>query len=917
MTIYELYIDGILCDLPSDEAVTLLYQSPIFSSLDSIQSNRSYNIGLPPTPANMRAIGQAARPDVDADAPYVRLPAALYQDGVSLFTQGFAVVTDISDTINVTLTWGNVDNFQPLFDSNLRDLNILIPAPEGAEGDWVPYIEWNENTAILEANTSNKYPDVAFWGINFGMGLSNPKYLHPSVQVSAILDHIEEYNGITIDGKDRLAYSKNLGPIVPLVSKNGDEESGKAEITICSLSQATSNGQTILKGTNPTQHPEYVNGDYFDVKNAQGIDMQMTISGFLFSSDDKDIESLKMYVAPSEDYNTVLADMGFAGINQGDRIYIYGTPHVEIPQDKIPESGYVAIVVKHEKRVELGGDMSFYAYPREEVHFPSVFPIAPNLPDMSQGDFILALMSMNGLFAYADKDNPNTIKLISIDDIIAKVRKNDIIDWSDRVILNDIHRVDMPDASAFTIDDLAQSNILDYDNDDDVKTDTYGTITIRNENIEKETELVSLPFSASENTTTDGVDCAVVPIYEDDGKGGANYSECSPRILSGRGAFMSGVARCIGVFDPWMKFGGEEGIVKTRYASYQKVVDRLRMISVRAKLTALDLYNLDYTRPVYIAQFGQLFAIFSVETGEDGICDCQLLKLKADGVAPVKYYLWLNGEDADQNNTNVPAGGTRITHYVESDGTPYVVSKDSRLTADITYGPDGALILVIVVPKNSTAYNINYTPVVVGIREDDSVRRRVNISQLGAGYTLVLNGSVGDLELDARATAGQLKVAYETNGTLQLSKTGDVVAAMEADAANINIYTYGNTSGSPRTGVVTVSLKEAPDISRRITINQAGAAYNPSVSFSKGLPLDKTTQTVAITNNGDVDLQILTLPEFIGGTSLPYDLAQTKILTLGVYANSTGRLRTGTIAMRYRGMTGEYIDYSVEISQQG
>ena len=97
-----------------------------------------------------------------------------------------------------------------------------------------------------------------------------------------------------------------------------------------------------------------------------------------------------------------------------------------------------------------------------------------------------------------------------------------------------------------------------YDNDDDVKTDTYGTITIRNENIEKETELVSLPFSASENATTNEVNCALVPIYEDNGKGGANYSECSPRILSGRGAFMSGIARCIGVFDPWMKFGGED-----------------------------------------------------------------------------------------------------------------------------------------------------------------------------------------------------------------------------------------------------------------------------------------------------------------------------------------------------------------------
>ena len=151
MTTYELYINDILCDLSSDEVVTLLYQSPIFSSLDSIQSNRSYNVALPPTPTNMQAIGQAARPDVDADAPYVRLPAALYQDGVPLFTQGFAVVTDIADTINVTLTWGNVDNFQPLFDNGLRDLGPQLEELEAER------IDWNENTTILEGNMITQY----------------------------------------------------------------------------------------------------------------------------------------------------------------------------------------------------------------------------------------------------------------------------------------------------------------------------------------------------------------------------------------------------------------------------------------------------------------------------------------------------------------------------------------------------------------------------------------------------------------------------------------------------------------------------------------------------------------------------------------------------------------------------------------
>jgi hypothetical protein len=749
MTTYELYINDILCDLSSDEVVTLLYQSPIFSNLDSIQSNRSYNIALPPTPANMRAIGQAARPDVDADAPYVRLPAMLYQDEVPLFTQGFAVATDIADTINVTLTWGNVDNFQPLFDNGLRDLG---PQLEELGAD---HIDWNENTAILKGNTTSKYPGVAFWGVNFGMGLSNPKYLHPSVQVKTILSAIEKYNGIAIDGKDRLAYSKNLGPIIPLVSKNGDEISNEAEALRFTANSTNFKNQIygVLGRGNIIKDPhEIAYGSCTTKFNKTDLSVHITIKpsngtgayGYFTHRPPEWGDPKEMHIMLTElDGNSEIVKSTILGTSYnvelvgstGDGVNVYRFNFV--PLDiTYPLIENTEILLHYE---DPAGEIYIsnpYSTPLTvniwanwtDCAFPTRFPVAPNLPDISQGDFILALMSMNGLFAYADKDSPNTIKLISIDDIIANVQKNDIIDWSDRVILNDLHRVDMPDASMFTIDDLAQSNILDYDNDDDVKADTHGTITIRNENIEKETELVSLPFSASENATTDGVNCAVVPIYEDNGKGGANYSECSPRILSGRGAFMSGIARCIGVFDPWMKFGGEEGIVKTRYSSYQKVVDRLRIITIRAKLTALDLYNLDYTKPVYIAQFGQIFAIYSVETGENDICDCQLLKLKVDGVVAATYYLRLDGKNEDSQWVAEADGINGTAYAITSNGTPYIVDYDSRLYVDL-YEEDGDLYLSISAPENTGTEKINYNPVILGIQENDAGRRQVAVSQ--------------------------------------------------------------------------------------------------------------------------------------------------------------------------------------------
>ena len=968
MTTYELYINDILCDLSSDEVITLLYQSPIFSSLDSIQSNRSYNIALPPTPANMRAIGQAARPDVDADAPYVRLPAALYQDGVPLFTQGFAVVTDIADTINVTLTWGNADNFQPLFDANLRDLG---PQLEAAGED---YIEWNEDSAILKKGSAPSggvvsYPSVAFWGIDFGMGLSNPKYLHPAIDVWRILYSIQQAHGITIEDYRRLYGTLELPPIVPLVSKkadykhnyayksnsespisinlyfNGDDQAGIAGFPSGTMG-FKNNGATTIKLSISSSNADnfYVRFNWPSYGEERNGTTTMSIYGTRYTGE-RDV----LYKVTSP-YNTkngkVLFNNLALDINEAFKYIGFNVSFQS--SDVLPDEYLVGDVL-------VFGDFDNF-----EITYPNPFYVAPNLPDISQGDFILAMMNMQGLFAYADKDNPNTIKLISIDDIIANVQKNDIIDWSDRVILNDIHRVDMPDTSVFTIDDLAQSNILDYDNDDEIKTDTHGTITIRNENIEKEAELVELPFSASENATTGGVNCAVVPIYEDDGKGGANYSECSPRILAWKDdQTYNSSAICTGRFDPWMKFGGDGGIVKTRYASYQKVVDRLRIITVRAKLTALDLYNLDYTKPVYIAQFGQIFAIYSVETGEDGICDCQLLKLKVDGVVPVHYYLYLDGQNADQSKTDITSAGTTITYSVQSNGTPYVVSKDSRLTVTLQTAEDGTILLTIKVPQNTSDADIDYDPVILGVGEAYWVNRKVSISQLRAGYGvnlinntesrivtsstqiaweyivlpvgpvkqgdkfalsigeikvlkgeptgfqvrltygdsprpidviltkdnrtclftahtdndnyrlviyagiggqtngnsvqynhimlvrgntpqlewapsiadqeaeyyLALDGINGDIPINIEAAAKQNRVSWSSNRTPQiLSYSGDAVALAEVDAYAVNIYSYANTTSGQRTGQITVYLKEAPSIERKIVVIQEASA---------------------------------------------------------------------------------------------
>ena len=126
-----------------------------------------------------------------------------------------------------------------------------------------------------------------------------------------------------------------------------------------------------------------------------------------------------------------------------------------------------------------------------------------------------------------------------------------------------------------------------------------------------------------------------MPCYEEQTVNGAkevNYSAPSARILADVNTTIEDGNGTVGryrhgLFPRTMYFGGSEGIVAKRYADYQRILKKFRMITVYVKLSVADICNLDYTRRVYLDVYGCYFAIYSVTTGEDGICECKLIKL--------------------------------------------------------------------------------------------------------------------------------------------------------------------------------------------------------------------------------------------------------------------------------------------------
>lgn len=673
----ELYINGQLCDL--EDTPSLIFQSPVFNDLDVIQSNRSAEINLPLTPRNRKAFGLIDRIDIlDDSAAYRKHSAAYYLGGFPIFTRGYAMVTDVTDTINITLVWGNIDNFQPLFDASLRDLREQIIEVAGAD-----YVEWNENTKYVDPDETTL---AGFIQIDFGAG-RNINYSHPSVQVSAILDAIQKYHGITIENITRLSQTSDKHPmIVPLVSKNSGPDSWYPDRFEASSAHYGNSGSsnTALKFREIVSDKQSILTDQnyaIDVSSTKTIDVSIiSYSSAVFFPGMRSALISPMLKLRGDSRNgtsevllSVKGTYTGSGIRFGVKPDLFNNVEVNVEDyDTVRWILSNAVTIDATTSDEFTVAAKFIITPHfDDIQFPSPFPIAENLPDMTHAEFLSALMTMAGLFAYPDSSDSNTIRMMSPDQFYNSTDTIDydyrivdsgdnrtpntqtdrrivdshldatIQDWSRKVILNDRGEIWRPEGTEFTVGDYAQTNTLDYDNDEDAEMlNTQGIIFIDNENIERENELVSLDFSASTNRAgwnTDHSDWpfAFVPCYEEQTVNGAkkvNYSAPSARILADVNTTIEDGNGTVGryrhgLFPRTMYFGGSEGIVAKRYADYQRILKKFRMITVYVKLTVADICNLDYTRRVYLDVYGCYFAIYSVTTGEDGICECKLIKL--------------------------------------------------------------------------------------------------------------------------------------------------------------------------------------------------------------------------------------------------------------------------------------------------
>jgi hypothetical protein len=277
---------------------------------------------------------------------------------------------------------------------------------------------------------------------------------------------------------------------------------------------------------------------------------------------------------------------------------------------------------------------SLAIYPESKtVLFSTLYPIIPNLPDITCLDFVKTFMLLFGLFAYYDKDSANNIRFFSVDEIYN--RKPDAKDWTNKLITgNRIENI------TFTFQDYAQTNHIRYLKDETVKVNADGYIEVNNQTLEKEKDIAELKFAASDEDRNRFI---YIPLYtkkeeekeeeETEMRGGVTIVrivEIEYKKTTNRIALMDfGSSGSTARFPAEMYFGKDGdayGRINKYYKKYQEILLRPKVIEATFLLNEPDLYNIDLLTPVYLEQTGQYYAIIDINVNEKG-AKCKLLQM--------------------------------------------------------------------------------------------------------------------------------------------------------------------------------------------------------------------------------------------------------------------------------------------------
>ena len=635
----QIYINGVLMEQSEGKATQLVYQSPFFTDLDNIVSNRTNSVDFPATPGNLRAVEMAQLSTGTSLFGFRRHTAAYYRDGIQIFV-GYGTLLSITPSLlRFSFVWGNASVFQTLFDNKLETLQ--------QDGD---YVTWNE------ANVANMTRFCS--GVSYGYAAPLG---HPYLPVSEILARIQSRDGIKIDNADIFKEY-----VIPLLSRKADERALEYQSFMIKYGQLVYKpsggypmGYAFLR---PGASDRDIAGLYDTEKNngiynIDGIDTlrisfkkgfriqtqgvpQSTYSLFRIVAVDEDADMSNIYnrylhdirlenvYTFSPDANTSDTKIDIWELQQDVEVELTVTDYKYLVLIAAYNGQSAQILTMSELRMSYDGE--------SEIVLPGgLFPLYLNLPEWTESQLLKNLMKLEGVFAVCP--DSRTIHFVRVDTLYEN--RPAALDWTDRLMLTG----GLPDERGTSLSGFAQINHCRYQEDESVSKNCDADLLVDNETLDKEQDLITLDFAAApgdyiELYTVDGGTITDVQfpnqsqadLYSSDIEDSLQFNEgATPRVLRYNGKTET---TANGGTRPVVTFDGLEwrNVLERKYRLYQDLVLHPTVLKASVLINPSELAGLDLSVPVYSYTLGHYYAILKLTTKSARVADVELLQLSGE-----------------------------------------------------------------------------------------------------------------------------------------------------------------------------------------------------------------------------------------------------------------------------------------------
>lgn len=609
----ELFINHQKADLPANPTITLQYRSNILGDASKFQNSFSYSFKLPKTTRNARILDDPGNVAHESEWTHKTLPAALICDGTDVLGTGAtAILLSVGDEYEVSLLWDRIGALTKWLES---DPSIKDLAKIG--------IVWSrEYTAYADFATAPKSIFLPSYDAGIDLDRFTDYACHPAVSLFYLFDAIFTKIGVAYTMPDD--YKRALQYLaMPLPTRNRLFDNSTKDIQIVTF-EAKWQWSYLGDARFDEGASEYWDHYLVPVAYTDKGGNYQSKRDFLVKTEAPNIHIelsciFKSYSPVDTEASCSLILVGIAEDGEEKEVSSW-------PIDLLASSLDV------DDTVNVGGYSTYYfkltnSYTwGSNIISPAVFKVTPqystvylgqefttyNLPDISQVALVKAVCALYNL---AMTPGESGVSFAPRKDLFNQaISSQKSVDWSDKLIGDKD-----PTEVGFTVEGYeAQKNWFRWKANKFRDTDADGAIDINDTTLPAEQDVYTLPFAATETYT------GKTDLYAKKYSSG----KWSPALQSNEPLLMQVTndgGNCA------LRFSSEElWSQKLENPDYLPMADALAsptIIKCRLNLSPLDLQGLDYSRAIYLRQYGAHFALISLRTDSKGNSEAELLKL--------------------------------------------------------------------------------------------------------------------------------------------------------------------------------------------------------------------------------------------------------------------------------------------------